>query len=268
MIKLCGIKMEISHFPDHTQCIRIPLEILEEEKYVVEWNYEDDAEMATLLYIVKHLGNAKRKELILPYIPNARMDRVKNPDEVFTLKYFCEFINDLKFDTVYVEDPHSDVSTALINNVKVGLFTSRNIYDVLEKIHYNSNNSIVIFYPDNGAAKRYRNAIKSPFCYGLKNRDWRTGKILGLDIVTNGIELTGKDVLIIDDICSKGGTFYYSALKLREYGVKDIYLYVTHCENTIKDGELLKDNGLIKKIFTTDSIYSLDEEKVEVLKNV
>lgn len=102
MIKLCGIKMEISHFPDHTQCIRIPLEILKEEKYVVEWNYEDDAEMATLLYIVKHLGNTKRRELILPYIPNARMDRVKNPDEVFTLKYFCEFINDLKFDTVLV----------------------------------------------------------------------------------------------------------------------------------------------------------------------
>lgn len=73
MIKLCGIKMEISHFPDHTQCIRIPLEILKEEKYVVEWNYEGDEEMATLLYIVKHLGNAKKRELILPYIPNARM---------------------------------------------------------------------------------------------------------------------------------------------------------------------------------------------------
>lgn len=40
---------------------------------------------------------------------------------------------------------------------------------------------------------------------------------------------------------------------------------MTHCENTIKEGELLKDNGLIKKIFTTDSIYSLDEEKVEVV---
>lgn len=268
MIRLCGIKMEISHFPDHTQCIRIPLEILEKEKYIIQWNYEGDEEMATLLYIVKHLGNAKKRELILPYIPNARMDRVKNPDEVFTLKYFCEFINDLKFDTIYVEDPHSDVSTALINNVKVGLFTSRNIYDVLREIHNNSNNRIVIFYPDNGAAKRYRNTTKLPFCYGSKNRDWKTGEILGLDIVTNGIDLAGKDVLIVDDICSKGGTFYYSALKLREYGVKDIYLYVTHCENTIKDGELLKDNGLIKKIFTTDSIYSLDEEKVEVLEIV
>lgn len=266
MIKLCGIKMEISHFPDHTQCIRIPLEILKEEKYVVKWNYEDDAEMATLLYIVKHLGNTKRRELILPYIPNARMDRVKNPDEVFTLKYFCEFINDLKFDIVYVNDPHSDVSMALLNNVKDCFSVYKTVMATINKI--NKNGSVILYFPDNGAAKRYGSILKQPFCYGSKNRDWRTGEILGLDIVTNGIELAGKDVLIVDDICSKGGTFYYSALKLREYGVKDIYLYVTHCENTIKEGELLKDNGLIKKIFTTDSIYSLDEEKVEVLKNV
>lgn len=54
------------------------------------------------------------------------MDRVKNPDEVFTLKYFCEFINDLKFDVVYVNDPHSDVSMALLNNVKGLLFCIQN----------------------------------------------------------------------------------------------------------------------------------------------
>lgn len=52
----------------------------------------------------------------LPYIPNARMDRVKNNDEVFTLRYFCEFINGLNFSGVYVLDAHSDVSTALLNN--------------------------------------------------------------------------------------------------------------------------------------------------------
>ncbi len=47
------------------------------------------------------------------------MDRVKNSDEVFTLKYFAEFINDLKFDTVEVGDPHSNVSTMLIDNISI-----------------------------------------------------------------------------------------------------------------------------------------------------
>ena len=161
MIKLCGEEIKISHFPDHTQCIRIPVNILEEEKYIIEWKYENDEEMATLLYVVKHLGNIKEKYLLLPYIPNARMDRVKNSDEVFTLKYFCEFVNSLKFDAVYVDDPHSYVSVALLDNVKIGTPTKKMILTVLEKV--NKNGSIILYFPDNGAAKRYGNLLEMPF---------------------------------------------------------------------------------------------------------
>ena len=45
----------------------------------------------------------------------------------------------------------------------------------------------------------------------------------------------------------------------------DIYLYVTHCENTILDGELIN-SGLIKKIFTTDSIYTSENENIEIIR--
>ena len=72
---------------------------------------------------------------------------------------------------------------------------------------------------------------------------------------------------IVDDICSKGGTFYHSALKLKEFGATNIYLYVTHCENSIYDGELLKNNGLIEKIYTTDSILTNTESpKIELVE--
>ncbi len=70
---------------------------------------------------------------------------------------------------------------------------------------------------------------------------------------------------MIDDICSKGGTFYYGSKELNKYGCKDMYLYVTHCENTILDGELLKEDSLFKKVFTTRSIFTKEHEKVEVL---
>lgn len=80
-------------------------------------------------------------------------------------------------------------------------------------------------------------------------------------------QLPGKDILIVDDICSKGGTFYYSAKKLKEAGVGKIYLYVTHCENTIYEGELLKNNGLIEKIYTTDTILTnLESPKIELVE--
>lgn len=56
---------------------------------------------------------------------------------------------------------------------------------------------------------------------------------------------------MIDDICSKGGTFYYGSKELNKYGCKDMYLYVSHCENTILDGELLKEDSLFKSIYNT-----------------
>ena len=120
-----------------------------------------------------------------------------------------------------------------------------------------------MFYPDSGAAKRYTEMIKKPYAYGIKNRDWETGQIFGLDVIDNGIDLKGKTVLITDDICSKGGTFFHSAKKLKELGVGDIYLYVTHCENTILEGEVLT-SGLIKKVFTTNSLFNKEHEMITV----
>ena len=55
--------------------------------------------------------------------------------------------------------------------------------------------------------------------------------------------------------------------KLKEAGVGKIYLYVTHCENTVYDGELLKNNGLIEKIYTTDTILTnLESPKIELVE--
>ena len=107
--------------------------------------------------------------------------------------------------------------------------------------------------------------IEIPYTFGIKKRDWKTGQILGLDVAGEVKSIAGKDILIIDDICSRGGTFLHSAKKLKELGANDIYLYVSHCENTILEGELL--NGdLIKKVYTTDSIFTKSHEKIEVLK--
>ena len=106
-------------FPDGTLALRVDVSSKNNQK-VIEWNYESDTEMVVLYYITKHLKSAGFSvSLFMPYIPNARMDRVKNGDEIFTLKYFAEFINSLGFETVYVRDPHSNVSCALFDNLKV-----------------------------------------------------------------------------------------------------------------------------------------------------
>ena len=45
--------------------------------------------------------------------------------------------------------------------------------------------------------------------------------------------------------------------------VKNIYLHITHCENTIFDGDLLN-GGLIKRIYTTNSILTKTHEIIEI----
>ena len=46
-------------------------------------------------------------------------------------------------------------------------------------------------------------------------------------------------------------------------GATDIYLVVTHCENTIFKGNLLN-SDLITGIYTTNSILSESHEKIKV----
>ena len=263
MLKINNETVNIGGFPDGTMLIK--QEIPESEKITISWFYENDTEMTALIYVANHL-KAHGKEnihLYMPYIPNARQDRVKASEDVFTLKYFAGVINSLCFKTVTVLDPHSSVSEALINNIVVEK-PARFIEDVINKITQIEGETPSMFYPDEGAGKRYSGMIPLPYAFGIKKRDWATGQIKGLDVAGATENIAGKNILIVDDICSKGGTFYFSAKKLKELGAKNIYLYVTHCENTIFDGELLT-CGLIKGIYTTNSILTRTNEMITII---
>lgn len=242
MIKVDGKIVEINKFPDGTP--KINLNVNELGAYFsngieIDWKYENDGEMFYLMLIKRHLEEHLPSdtdvELFLLYVPNARMDRTKNADEVFTLKYFCDFINSLGFSNVYVLDPHSDVSVALLNRCVV-LTPEKYIRDVFHSMK--ATNNVVLYFPDSSAAKRYSELFPDiSYCYGEKKREWKTGKILGLDVRTNGIDLSGKTILMIDDIISYGGSLFYSAEELKKCNPYKIYAYATHTENSVLDKE-------------------------------
>lgn len=259
MIKINDIIYTLKNFPDGTYLLNNQLAVDANELIMITWQYENEAELSAIMMLTRYYQSHNHPvELKLPYVPNARMDRVKSTGEVFTLKYFCEFINWLNFRKVYVLDVHSNVAAALLDRVVVDAPNG-----LTRKVYYDCNPD-VLFFPDEGAMKRYSGlqvSHLSPIAFGMKDRDWATGKIRGLDVF--GADVKDKNVLIIDDICSRGGTFLHSARKLKELGAKDIYLCITHCENTILEGELLE-GDLIKKVYTTDSIFTKEHEKIEV----
>lgn len=259
MIKLNDEVIVYDHFPDGTLLLK---ENVIDNIANIDFLYDNENEVMILYYLVNHLRckGVKFISLFMPYIPNARMDRCEDDSTVFTLKYFSELINSLNINQIQVVDPHSNVSTALLNNVTVNPIDHL-IYLILNDFLHDP----TIFYPDKGSVKRYSKQIKRPYVFGNKMRDWQTGKIQKLDIIGDMGLINHKDILIVDDICSKGGTFYYAAKKLKELGANNIYLYVTHCENTVLDGDMIN-SGLISKIFTTDSIFTKEHPLIEIIE--
>ena len=251
--------VQVDRYPDGTPRMNIG-EV--PDGAIIEWYFEKDEEMI-LFFIVSHLKErfaVKRLTLRMPYIPHARMDRVKDEKEVFTLKYFCEFINSMGFEKVIVRDPHSKVSLDLLERA-VQEPIGESIKGLANRLLDPKKD--MIFYPDEGSRKRYSGMVDFPCAYGVKKRDWDTGRISGLD-AEGKIPAAPFDALIVDDISSYGGTFLLSAKKLKELGADKIYLYITHCENSILEGELIN-SGLLERIFTTRSIYSGNNKLIEVL---
>lgn len=265
MIRINNKKVGINYFPDGTLLLKEAVtDVLSTDQKTINdksaeieirWNYENNEELLAVYFLTKHIQAAGYHNLILymPYIPNARQDRVKNPEDVFTLKYFAEMINSLDFMEVRVLDAHSNVSLALIDRVKQDT-PQKYIEKVIGEIEQITGKKPLMFYPDEGAGKRYSGMIALPYCFGIKNRDWNTGEIKSLSVAGGTELIAGSDVLIVDDICSYGGTFVHSAEALAALGAKDIYLFVSHCEENALKGKLCECTR-IRQIYTTDSIF-------------
>ena len=273
MIKINGYPAQISYFPDGTFLIKENVyEWAEEFKtrsVCFEWYFENNAELLALQFLAWHFqDHGMITRLYMPYIPNARMDRVKKPEDVFTLKYFARIINSIGFEKVRVVDPHSAVSEALIDRLEI-VDASKYIQTVLEVLSHEPGILQVVF-PDEGAEKRYAEFIpvEIPKSYGMKVRDWSTGKILGLEL--HGASVVEADkVLIIDDICSYGGSAYYTAKHIKDRNPEaKVYFYVTHCENSVLEGKFgekevpLLDTGLIEALYTTGDILTKEHERI------
>ncbi len=256
MLKINGDPVEMHSFSDGTSFIKIARSVSDhiEDAVMVAWYYEGEHELPALIYLTRQLQDigCENIHLHMPYIPNARLDRTHSPREVFTLKYFAEIINSLHFKTVTVLDPHSHVSRALIDRLIIKRPTNH-IRAAISYIKSQGFESPMIFYPDEGSMKRYSDRVMLPFAFGIKKRDWQTGEILSFEI--HGEETSGKNVLIVDDICSRGSTILCSARALKNAGAGNLFVFVSHCENTVVDSPLAK-SGLIEHFYTTNSIFT------------
>lgn len=264
MIYLNGSKLNIKKFPNGESLINSQELKLKDQINEIKLKFETDDDITHLIFLKGHLDELNLKSnLVIGYMPYSRMDRTEGVT-LFTLKHVCKLINSLKFESVSIYEPHSDVCVALLDKVKVINMSKDLAEKALKELEKSRDEQIYLVYPDAGAAKRYGKQINyNKVLTASKERDFKTGYINKLDI-NGSIEDKNFKAIIVDDLCSKGGTFTLTASKLREMGATDIYLVVTHCEDTIFKGDILK-TDLIKKVYTTNSILSREHEKIEAI---
>jgi ribose-phosphate pyrophosphokinase len=229
---------------------------------IVQLKYENDSDLIKLMFVKSYLDEYNvRSSLTITYLPYSRMDRVEG-DSVFTLKYVANFINNLNFGTVTIIEPHSDVSSALINKCRTFFPTFKLLDKVVAEIGFNKEKDY-LFYPDSTAMRRYGKVQGYKQLYANKKRDFKTGRITDLQL-SEDVDLLGAKIIMQDDLCSYGGTFLLSAEKLKERGASEIYLIVGHCEESIFKGKIPESN-LMERVYTTNSIISESKhEKVKI----
>jgi ribose-phosphate pyrophosphokinase len=245
MILLSGQPIAPTIFPDGTsQVWKIDEALLMRyTPVVVTWRFEREEELIHLAQL-KSLLDAYHMpaELDLPYLPYARQDKAVANDATFALYAFAKLINVMQWKSVVLHDAHSKEASRLLQSSQEHHFEA--------EVHYTMGRlgCGIICYPDKGAFEKYSGMYgRYDFVVSEKVRDAATGAILQTAIDFTG-NVTGHDVLIVDDICDGGATFIGLAKALRQAGASAVHLFVSHGLFT-KGTKVLRDSG-ISRIFT------------------
>lgn len=228
MLRISGTPVETMKFPGgemHVRLTNAQLKFKFPATLRADLRTSDDV-MAMLLTVdaIKRTDPDKDINLLCPYLPYARQDRVCNPGEAISVEVMSHLINSCAFKSVTLWDCHSHVGIEAIErceNMGADLF--------LKGIPYDKDTMFIA--PDAGAADRVRNigaTCNASVLYATKHRDSASGA-LSRPTIDWGTEFDGSQpLLIVDDICDGGRTFIQLLDKIRETTSTPVSLYVTH----------------------------------------
>jgi ribose-phosphate pyrophosphokinase len=209
-------------FPDDELYVRILDDISGEDVIIVQTTYPDPniIELFLLQNAAKEAG-AKKITVIIPYLGYARQDTKFKEGEPISAKAIAHLVS-LQADKIITVDPHKE---HILDFFTVPAFSCSAVPELakyLKKKHVD-----LVLAPDKGAKKRVQQAASIIGCeydYMEKTRiDGTTIKIK-----PKNLDAQNKNVAIIDDIISTGGTMAKSIQELKKHGANNIFVVCTH----------------------------------------
>jgi len=247
------VKSEIRVFPDGESKITLIGKLSKKKSIVVQSIYPpvDTNLVQALSLITKARENSSEVIAVIPYMGYARQDREFLPGEVVTMKVLGKLFKGAGASKIIVVDIHSLIG------FKHFSIKTKNVTAIPDLVKYFKKLSLknpLVISPDQGGkerAKEFAKEFNSNYIALDKKRDKKTGKV---KIITKKTcEVENRDLILVDDMISTGGSIIKAAQFLKKQKCKKIYVACTHALLMNDAGEKIKKAG-VTSIISTNTI--------------
>lgn len=226
--------MEIKKFPDGEKYVRINCDVADKHAIIVQSGaLKPDEYLIETLLIADALNDlgSKQVSLVFAYFPYARQDERFKPGEAISLVTVTKLLKGVGIKTLITVDAHRH---RVINFERI--FGGK-VIDVSAMPYLSSfarsqglvGEDVIVIGPDaesEGWAKLAAEAINASDYGALTKRRISPSEV---EVTINKpLDLKGRDVLLVDDIISTGGTMIEAIKLLRKMDVRSITIACTH----------------------------------------
>ncbi|AEH06187.1 ribose-phosphate diphosphokinase [Methanothermococcus okinawensis] len=252
------LRTEFRKFPDGELYVRIHGDVKDKDIFLIQTqNNQNDSIVETILMCdaLRDEG-AKSINLVAPYLAYARQDKKFNIGEPISIRALAKLYSNL-CDSLITINPHETHIKAFFDIP----FIYGNAVDKLAEYVKDKLKNPVVLSPDKGAielAKTASEVLNCEYDYLEKTRISPTE----INIAPKTLDVKDKDVLIVDDIISTGGTMATAIGMLKEQGAKKV---IASCVHPVLIGDALNKLyvGGADEVIGTDT-YPSEVSKISV----
>lgn len=246
-------KVTIEDFPDGEIGVRINENVRGRDVFVIQSvARQPNFYLMELLILIDALKRASAKNImaVLPYYCYARQDRKDRGREPITAKLVADLLERVGVTRVMAMDLHTEQIQGFFD-VPVDHLHARSAL-IQAVINYGVSDCVVVT-PDIGSVKLGREFSSE---LGTDMAIINKRRLDAEQVEANALigEVKGRDVLLVDDIYSTGGTIRKAARVCKSLGANRIFGAITH---GLMIGDALVD-GLIERLFITNSLSPVE----------